>query len=87
MSSNISTFYKRSVATINKRTSSKAIKGLLLLLKDLVVIVPVLLPGVQKYIGFCDDFVLLTKTEGNVIVSGHRNARGYGYVSLFNLRF
>ena len=38
-------------------------------------------------VGFCDDFVLLTKTEGNGIASGYRNARGYGYVSLFNLRF
>ena len=38
-------------------------------------------------VGFCNDFVLLTKTEGNVTGSGYRNARGYGYVSLFNLRF
>ena len=32
-------------------------------------------------------FVLLTKKEGNVIASGYRNAMGYGYVSLFDLRF
>ena len=50
--SNISTFYKRCVASI-KRTSSKVSKGLLLSLKDLVVIVPIRLPGVQKMILFC----------------------------------
>ena len=47
LSSNISTFYKRCVVTI-RRTSNKVSKGLLLLLKDLVVIVPIRLPGMQK---------------------------------------
>ena len=46
----------------------------------------------QKYYLECKSrflwwFCLLAKTEGNVIASGYRNARGYGYVSLFNMRF
>ena len=73
MSLNISTFYKRSVAAI-KRISSKASKGFVAVIKRI--------SGCRTHtttwsakVGFCDDFVLLTKKEVNMNASGYRNAR------------